>query len=223
MKKLLAMALALLTCITMGIATVGCNMQPEQATGYTVQISEAKISIEEFSTYQLSATVRYNGSIVTDKKVSWSSNDASIASVSNDGLVSGIKEGTTAIICEVEGKTAVCNVAVGKYEIKLEISKTYLEIPFEEDYSFKLSVTATKSGEEVSVTPEWKSSNTNVATVDANGKVTIKGEGDCYITAKVIDSNGFYVSARCIILVGSEKTEADRNDVTAPDIDWGNN
>ena len=50
----------------------------------------------------------------------------------------------------------------------------------------------------------WSSDNTSVATIDSNGKVTAKGEGNATITCKANDGSG--VSATCIITVsGGEK------------------
>ncbi len=218
MKKLLVIALSLM-CMFVGITVVGCG---GGGTNYTITLSESKVMVEEFSTYQLSATVKDGETVLTDKILTWASNDTTIATVSADGLIKGVSEGETTITCSLEDKTAVCNVSVGKYEIKLELSRTDVQMSFEEGYTFDLTATATKNGENINVTPTWSSSNDKVATVE-NGKVTVKGEGECFITVKTVDSNGFYVCARCKLLVGSETTDADKNDVTAPDIDWAIN
>lgn len=53
----------------------------------------------------------------------------------------------------------------------------------------------------------WTSSNTNVATVDGNGKVTAKGEGTATITAKAKYGNG-NVTATCKITVEGISAEA---------------
>ncbi len=215
MKRLLVIALSLM-CMIVGMTVVGCG---GGAPNYTITISESNVMVEEYSTYKLSATVKDGTTVITDKTLTWASNDTTIATVSADGLVTGVSEGETTITCSLDDKTAVCNVSVGKYEIKLELSRTDVQMSYEKGYTFDLTATATKNGENINVTPTWSTSNDKVATVE-NGKVTITGEGECFITAKTVDSNGFYVSARCKLVVGSERTDADKNDVTAPDIDW---
>lgn len=63
--------------------------------------------------YQLSITVEPTNA--TDKTVTWSSADKSIATVTDGGLVTGVKEGKTVITATAKdgsGKTATCNVTV---------------------------------------------------------------------------------------------------------------
>ena len=63
----------------------------------------------------------------------------------------------------------------------------------------------------------WSSSNTSVATVDQNGKVTAKTAGTATITATAKDGSG--KKGTCVVTVTSPSTAVPR--VTAPDITIG--
>ena len=223
MKKGLTVILSLIVCLiaSLSLGLVGCDCNGgEQPKAYSIVLSATRIKIECFSDYELTATLKFDGETVTGETLTWSCSDTAVATVTQSGVVTGVSEGETTVVCAFGTVSAVCNVIVGGYEIKLEMSETEIEIPFESNFAFDLTVTATKSDEPVETNPVWTSSDTKVATV-ADGRVTVVGEGECYIRATVTDEHGFYVSARCKLIIGSEKTDEDKHDVTAPDKDWG--
>ncbi len=77
-------------------------------TGIT--LSETDILMPKGDTKQLIATV--SPSNATDKSITWSSNNTSVASI-NNGLVTAIDQGTATITVKTSnGKTAICNVTV---------------------------------------------------------------------------------------------------------------
>ena len=228
MKKILSVIMCLICVAALTFGLVGCGGNGENGGGgdktqddYSIVLGVSRIKIERFSDYQMTATLKKGEETVTGETLSWSSNDTTVVTVSQSGLITGVNEGETTVVCSFGTVQAVCTVTVGGYEIKLEISNKQIEMPFEENYSFDLTVSATKNGEAVSAEPVWTSTDDSVAQV-AGGRVTVVGAGECYIVATVSDEHGFYVSARCKLIVGSEKSDADKNDVTAPDKDWGN-
>lgn len=104
---------------------------PVNVTG--VDVSPSTSSIEINGTVQLTATV--SPSNATNKSVTWSSNNTSIATVSNSGLVTGISAGTTRITatttdgsftdyCDVTVTTAVTYTY--KLATSLTVGKNYL-------------------------------------------------------------------------------------------------
>ena len=68
------------------------------------------------------------------------------------------------------------------------------------------SQTLTVKSNPANLKAQWSSSNTSVATVDQNGKVTGKANGTAYITAKVDN-----VSARCKVTVTTDVTSVKLN------------
>ena len=83
---------------------------PVDVTGVT--LSENSITVGEYKTYTLSATVMPNNA--TDKSVTWSSSDANVATVDSNGVVSGVASGDATItVTTVDGGyTAQCSVSV---------------------------------------------------------------------------------------------------------------
>lgn len=133
------------------------------------------------TTLQLTATTTPKDISKPERK--WSSSDPSIISVDENGLITGLSEGSVTITVEVDGKTAskIVNVKYVKpTSVSLSASSKALVI----NDNFQL--TATTSPAEVTF-PEitWESSNASVATVDENGLVTALSEGQTTITATV--------------------------------------
>lgn len=115
----------------------------------------------------------------------WSSEDTNIATVSNNGLVSVVGEGTTYII--VRGgdiETKVPLIAVERIPLQnVTLSDTNLEIfP-----GVSKTIFVTYIPENANDIPKssWKSNNENIASVNANGEITGVGEGIADITYQI--------------------------------------
>ncbi len=119
----------------------------------------------------------------------WTSSDASVATISN-GEVKGLKVGNaTIIITTNDGKyTATVSVIVSEGEpVDVESVSIGGSSSLYVDSTLKLSVTFNPSNaSDKSVT--WTSSDSSIATVDKNGKVTGKKAGKVTIT--VTTTNG---------------------------------
>ena len=78
----------------------------------SVSLNKTGIDLNIGETSILSATVLPNNA--TNKKVSWSSSNESVATVSSEGLVTGVAAGSAIITVTTSdgGKTATCNVTV---------------------------------------------------------------------------------------------------------------
>lgn len=85
---------------------------PVSATGVSLNKSQETISVN--GTLQLTATVKPANA--TNKSVTWSSSDNSVATVSNTGMVRAVKEGTCEItVTTVDGGfTAKCSLTVNE-------------------------------------------------------------------------------------------------------------
>lgn len=77
----------------------------------SITLNSVSKSIIKGTTFQLSATVSPANS--TDKVITWTSSDNSVATVTTAGLITGLKTGTTTIKATTSnGKNATCAVTV---------------------------------------------------------------------------------------------------------------
>lgn len=139
----------------------------------------------------------------TNKTVTWSSSDPTVASVNSIGKVSAESAGTATITAKtVNGKTATCKVTVNYQDTRpsavLPSALTF------DTYNMTISVDETKYIWEsfsptntTEKTLRWTSSNTDVATVNSVGLVKGVAPGTAVITAKTL--NG--IETKCKVTV----------------------
>jgi len=159
-------------------------------TGIT--LSATSLSLETGKSAKLTATV--TPSDASDKSVSWTSSDGSIASVDNAGNVKAVSAGTCTITATTSNPniTATCQVTVTDPS-PTTVSVTGINTTSPTSVSIEKGKTATLS---VSVAPSnatnktvsWSSDDTSVATV-SNGIVTGKAVGTAVISATTQDGS----------------------------------
>ena len=154
-----------------------------------VTLSQTEANIPQWGTLELSATTNPEGSNLV-----WSSTNSNIATVSDNGIVTGVSQGECDIFATLESNPAVyasCHVNVSYPEVSISLNYTELEMKYGEDTTLIATINPDNTG----LTPTWASSNESVATVE-NGVVTAVGEGECDITATVLDQ-----TATCHVVV----------------------
>ncbi len=127
----------------------------------------------------------------TNQAVVWSSSNDDVISVTQEGVITALNAGTATITAtakdgsEKSGLTEVITVVIPITNIAISGNSTELEVGEEETLTCTLTPAETTDTD-----VEWKSSNTDVATIDQDGKVTaIKvGETTISVTSKN-DSN----------------------------------
>ena len=80
--------------VTVGNASASCKVTVVQPVT-SISLNKTSLSMEALSTYQLTATAYPNDAY--DKSVKWESSDNSVATVSDDGLVTAVGKGTATI------------------------------------------------------------------------------------------------------------------------------
>ena len=159
-------------------------------------VSGGKATINVGAGLNLNATI--SPSNATDQDVTWISSDDSIATVSSTGSVRGVKAGMAVIMATVGGKSSSVIVTVkeaGPVLQSVAIAGTGVannKLTLAQNKTVQLSVKATPADASLGVV-YWSSSDSSVATVDGNGKVTAKGEGMAVITATVADKHSSIV------------------------------
>ena len=119
----------------------------------------------------------------TTTGLTWESSDEKIVKVSKDGVVTAVGIGSSTITAKIQGKTAKCEVRVLAPLESIQLDKASADLKKGETVDLNVKVNPVYTTDDKTVT--WKSSNTNVATVDKNGKVTAVGAGEATISATV--------------------------------------
>ncbi len=145
-------------------------------------------------------------STASNKALTWTSSNTSVATVSTSGVVTAKGNGTASITVSAtdgSGKNAKCTVTVTTLVSSVSLDKTSLEL-YKGD-SFTLSATVSPStASNKSLT--WTSSDNSVATVSTSGVVTAKGNGTATITVSATDGSG--KNATCKVTVSIRPPEA---------------
>lgn len=164
-----------------------------------IKLDQDKVTLGVGETATLKATIEPEEA--TNKNVTWSSSDDTTVTV-EDGVVTGKKVGTATITAETSnGLKATAEVIVKEIAVtKVTLSETTATMTI----GGELELTATiepKNATDQRLT--WSSSDTGVATVDSNGKVTAKAAGTATITATAASG----ITAACEITVSDEVIE----------------
>ncbi len=155
----------------------------------SISFESNNIKLKIGSNYNLRSRMTIKPSNATNKKITWTSSDSSIATVSN-GVVTAIKAGTVTVTAKSSnGKTATCTFVITKSGSTKEVEVT--SISFESNnvnmnvgklYNLKSRMTI-KPDNATNKTITWTSSNTSIATVN-DGLVTALKAGTVKVTAK---------------------------------------
>lgn len=136
----------------------------------TIEVSDIKISNSKLSLKageNSTLTVTINPSNATDKKITWTSSNKSVATVDSNGKVKAVGAGTATITAKVGNKTVTCTVIVTEnvtYSIKWEEVKNssvgqymlYIVSSKGEKVSGVVTITVAGKSSDVSVTKEGK-------------------------------------------------------------------
>ncbi len=236
MKKRILLALLLgvlpLTgCNPTSSSTSSGSTTPETSTSETAQpvlvsqitLSASKTELIEGESVQLEAVVLPEDA--SDKALVYQSSDPSVATVSETGLVTAIKEGKAIITAESadagEAKATIEITVTRKVVLVSEISLTAEKTELIEGDTVQLTAT---------VLPEdaddkglvYSSSDVQVATVSESGLVTALKEGIVTITAESADEGNAQTTIqitvkRKIILVSDINLTAEKTEITEGD------
>ena len=202
------------TGVKVGTATITCT---SVATGLSttckvtigaVTLDQKTVAIKKGKTVTLTPTV-YPSSL-EDKSVTWKSSDETVATVSTEGKVKGIKYGTATITCtsNATGLSATCKVTVGN----VKLDQTEATVVKGKTVTLKATVYPSTLTDN---TVTWESSNSAVATVSTAGKVKGIKAGTATITCTSVATG---LSTTCKITVtassGTRSIEGDDDDDT---------
>ena len=131
----------------------------------------------------------------TNTALTWSSTNASVATVSPSGVVSGKAVGMATITVSAQdgsGVDAKCDVEVRQYVTEIILDKTWIPLLVGEEAS--ISVTSILPDNAYDKIYAWTSSDNAIASVDNSGKVLAKSRGTADIKAIANDGSGVFAS-----------------------------
>ena len=190
-----------------GTCTITCTAQDGSGVTAACQItvvrlvnqitlSSSSLTLGKGVNQTLTATVVPSNA--TNTNIAWTTSNSNVATVNSDGQVTGINVGTCTITCTAQdgsGVTATCAVSVTQLVTGITLNQSALTM----DVSATQQLDATIAPSNASTAVIWSSSNTSVATVDANGLVTAVAVGICTITCSATDGSG--ISTTCAVTV----------------------
>ncbi len=204
------------TAVTLGTATItataadvggvsaSCEVTVTQLVS-EITLNKTSLSLKTGGSETFTATVAPSNA--SNKGLTWKSSDTEVATVDANGKVTAVAPGTAIITVTAKdgsGKSASCTVTVMQPVTEITLNKTSLSLKTGGSETFTVTV-APSNASNKGLT--WKSSDTEVATVDANGKVTAVAPGTAIITVTAKDGSG--KSASCTVTVKKENPFAD--------------
>lgn len=164
-----------------------------------IKVTPDKVTVEKGQKANLNVT--YLPADTTDEKaVTWKSENESVATVDENGVVTAVAGGKTKVIATAKANnkiTAVCEVKVPIHTESIALNKTEIT-DLLKGKTEKLEVSFIPSNTEDSREVKWTSSAADIAAVDANGTVKALKEGTATITATTVDGKH---TASCTVTV----------------------
>ena len=148
---------------------------------YTIELDKTNLSISTGKTYKLIPTCKKDNVVMSSPTVTYTSLDNSIANVSIDGIVTGLKVGTTSIKAMFEGVVATCNTIV--VPVVYDITLNEYSATIKEKGTYQLVPICTADNV-VDTNPvvTYTSLNPTIASVSSSGLITGVLEGVVNIT-----------------------------------------
>ena len=206
-------ASGLVTFIGPGFVSISCDAEDKGADGKTtfsdsinlyitvpvtsITLDTTKATIRKGDSLRITADV--TPTTASNKNLVWESSDTSVATVSDNGVVTAVGTGRCTILCKSSDPSstasAMCNIFVMQPVTGIELNTT--EITVRKGQVFWLNANCLPTdADDKSVT--WSSNNEEICTVEQDGKVTAVEAGTTTIVAMSNDSG---MLATCKVIV----------------------
>ncbi len=204
-----------ITALKKGKATVTVTTKDGKfKANCTVTVGDSNVSVSKIvlDKHDISLSINQSTKVgykitpsnASNKQVKWKSENSSIASVDSNGKITAHKSGTTKIIVTTNDGSKTDSVIVRVRQESKKEPETVVETGVtisgskEGKVGSTINLTATvRPNNATNKSVTWSSSNTDVATVDKNGRVTLKKAGTTVITVKTANGK----TDKCTITV----------------------
>ena len=172
MKRLFRILVIIFLGLTLGACDIIQGFLPSTSSSakpeYTITLDKESLELDIDESYTLDVNFSKE---VEDKTITWESSNTSVASVSNDGLVSGIKAGQTTItVTSTNNQKATCIVTVYDIIQSVEIINSYDTIYYGDVIELQASIYPENVKDK---TLKWTLEETNLATLNNNILTTL--------------------------------------------------
>ena len=175
----------------------------------SIKFSSTVKAIEVGESVQLTPTVLPANAEYT---LTWSISDKYVATISQDGLLTGKSEGAADLKVKADnGVYAMLRVVVSEPK-PTSVSVSPSSVTLTEGQSRYLTATVYPSNASQLVT--WTSSNANIASISSSGKVTAVNAGTTIITAKTSNGKSATCTVTCMAAI-PDLTISDKDGITS--------
>ena len=198
--------------ISPGTATITVKTKDGTVTATITVTVRDKINVEVGGTKQIDPNTIQKPDNVTNSDLVWESSNPNVATVDDNGKVTGVNPGTTTITVKTKDGEIIDQITiVVRDKVTVDVGETKQINPN----------TINKPSNVTNSDLVWESSNPNIATVDSTGKVTGVTPGTTTIIVKtkdgkVIDQVTVVVENKITVEVG-ESEQIDPNTISKPD------
>lgn len=179
--------------VTVGLALWACGEteppEPPYVASVTVEPDSVLVDYQETAT--LTAVVRDQRGEIMQVAVRWDSGDEDIATVDQNGVVTGRGPGPTTITASVDDVRGVAKaVGTPPYPASVTVGPEALMLDYLEEGDFTAAVRSQYGGTMTDVEVSWSSDDASVVTVDAMGRATGRGVGTARVVGTVAAPGG---------------------------------
>jgi parallel beta-helix repeat protein len=175
--------------VTVSVAQAAPPAAPAPVPVFSVSLTLNASTLSVGQTTQATATLKDSAShVLTDRTVSWTSSDESIASVSASGLVSALRAGSAVITASAEGKSANAVIVVAApapVPSTITVTLDQSTIPVGSVARATAVVRDANAAVISSAVVNWSSTPTSVATISVNGAALGRSIGTASISASI--------------------------------------
>ena len=177
-----------------GAVTIAASASGKSATTHltvtdrdiaTVVVSPPAASVRIGTTITLGAqTLDAEGKSLSNRVVSWTTNNSAIATINNTGVVTGVAPGVATITATSEGHTGTAAVTVTVNPVAtVSVSPALVTLGVGTDAPLSVTLRDAGGAALTNRVITWSSSNLTVATVSSNGVVTALTPGNTIVSA----------------------------------------
>jgi uncharacterized protein YjdB len=170
--------------LTLG-TTVGClDLKPPEAC--TISVAPASLTLPVNGAATIVGTAfNCDGNSIRNKRISFSSSNSAVATVTTEGAVIAVGVGTATVSATADGKSASVPVTVTPEQAAtVTVSPSTVTLRLTNTRQFSAVARNSQNVVITGRTFRWNSSNSAIASVDQAGLVTALGTGAVVITAE---------------------------------------